>query len=314
MDRGKRRAVILVVAHLAIPALILLVIVAAGASASRAAVWTLRKDSGWQRLEEGLDLREWTMAYSRRHDDGNVTLELPLTAVRVETRRFRLRSVANPARQARTLAELAAGEKLPAVTNGGYFDGKGQPDTLLISGGEKLAPASEKLPWCGVLAVDQKGRARIGTLEDVAPPYTGIDFAVQNSPLLASGGRSVWPPPKKKPPGADQRRFRRTAAALDAAGRLVLLVCNAPVGLSEFAELLGGPEREAGLEVRFALNLDGGPSSGLAVDHPESGTRRHVASGVNVPYVIAVEKRPEPIADEAPAPEGKPAPEFVTPK
>ena len=179
-------------------------------------------------------------------------------------------------------AELAA--LLPpdalAVVNGGYFEPDFRPTTWLVDEGVQLAPKSDTSKG-GVLAIGAGG-VYVG-------PFAGLAFeptlALQSFPLVveAEGKPGVY--------RDDGRRAARTIACL-VGDALHFIVIAAPRGdgptLFESAQLLR-ESRPAGFGCRRALNLDGGPSSGVWFS-PEihSKPRRPFAK---VAYAIAIARR-----------------------
>lgn len=151
------------------------------------------------------------------------------------------------------LADLLAVGALAAV-NGGYFEADFSPSTWLVADGVELSPKADTSKG-GVLALGPGGMY-IG-------PVAGLGFsptlAVQSFPLLveAEGKPGVY--------RDDGRRAARTIACL-VDDTLHLIVIAAPRGdgptLFETANLLREPS-PAGFGCRRALNLDGGPSSGV---------------------------------------------------
>lgn len=141
-----------------------------------------------------------------------------------------------------------------AAVNGGYFEPDFRPTTWLVDEGVELAPKAETSKG-GVLALGPDG-LYVG-------PVAGLGFApklaVQSFPLVveAEGKSGVY--------RDDGRRAARTIACL-AGGTLHFIVIAAPRGdgptLFETAALLRAPS-PAGFGCRRALNLDGGPSSGV---------------------------------------------------
>lgn len=138
--------------------------------------------------------------------------------------------------------------------NGGYFEADFRPSTWLKHGGVELAPRSDTSKG-GVLAL-APGKLYLG-------PFSQLRFepalAVQSFPLVIE---------PEHQPGIrrdDGRRAARTIACLVGA-RLHFIVISAPRGegptLFEAASLLGAAP-PAGFGCRVALNLDGGPSSGV---------------------------------------------------
>jgi len=141
-----------------------------------------------------------------------------------------------------------------AVVNGGYFEPDFRPTTWVIDESVELAQKADTSKG-GVLAV--------GPLGIYLGPVAGLGFkpvlAVQSFPLVveAEGKPGVY--------RDDGRRAARTVACL-VGDALHFIVISAPRGdgptLFETAQLLREP-RPAGFGCRRALNLDGGPSSGV---------------------------------------------------
>jgi len=180
-------------------------------------------------------------------------------------------------------AELAA--LLPegglAVVNGGYFEADFRPSTWLKNGGIELAPKSDTTKG-GVLAL-AGGSIFIG-------PFSQLSFepelAVQSFPLL------IEPDDRPGIHRDDGRRAARTVACL-VGGRLHFIVISAPRGegptLFEAASLLGA-RAPLGFGCRVALNLDGGPSSGVWFGPRVAARQRPPLAKVS--YAIALVPRP----------------------
>jgi hypothetical protein len=167
-----------------------------------------------------------------------------------------------------------------AVVNGGYFEADFRPSTWLVSGGAQLSKKSDTTKG-GVLAVSG-ARTFVG-------PMSGLDFqptlALQSFPLV------VEPDGQRGIHRDDGRRAARTVACLVGA-RLHLIVLSAPRGegptLFEAAELLRAPS-PLGFGCRVALNLDGGPSSGVWFSPLVAARQR--APLAHVGYALAVVPR-----------------------
>lgn len=164
------------------------------------------------------------------------------------------------------------GEQLPkllpegalAVLNGGYFHADFRPSTWLKRAGVELSPKSDTSKG-GVLAVGEHG-VYLG-------PFSGLTFepelAVQSFPLIveADGSGGIH--------RDDGRRAARTVVCWSG-DELHFVLIAAPRGegptLFESAPLLRAPW-PAGFGCRSALNLDGGPSSGVWFA-PELGAKQ----------------------------------------
>lgn len=164
-----------------------------------------------------------------------------------------------------------------AVVNGGYFEADFRPSTWLVSAHAALAPKRDTHRG-GVLALGG-GKRYLG-------PFTGLDFepelAIQSFPMIveADGASGIH--------SDDGRRAARTVVCL-VGGVLHLIVISAPRGegptLFEAASLLRAVP-PLGFGCGAALNLDGGPSSGVWFA-PELGARQRPPLSP-VAYALAV--------------------------
>jgi uncharacterized protein YigE (DUF2233 family) len=180
-------------------------------------------------------------------DDDSSLLIFPLL---VAGARFRVVDLGMTRDLDRVLRETGAS----LVVNGGFFDPSDRPEGLVMSEGAVLSARSDSLGG-GILAVSE-GRAALAPAEGfVAPP--GTDFAVQARPRLVVHGRSNIA-------RDDGRATERTALCLREDGRrLEVIVALGDVPgrgptLAGLADLLARRGCEG------ALNLDGGPSTGVA--------------------------------------------------
>lgn len=144
--------------------------------------------------------------------------------------------------------------KALAVVNGGYFEADFRPTTWVVDAGVQLSAKSDTSKG-GVFALGSGG-LYVG-------PVAGLTYAprlaVQSFPLV------VEPEGKPGVYRDDGRRAARTIAC-QVNDSLHFVVITAPRGdgptLFETAALLREP-RPSGFGCRRALNLDGGPSSGV---------------------------------------------------
>ena len=164
-----------------------------------------------------------------------------------------------------------------AVVNGGYFEADFRPSTWLKSGGAELSPKSDTSKG-GVLALGDAG-VYLG-------PFAGLGFeptlAIQSFPLI------VEQDGKSGIHSDDGRRAARTVVCL-VGSSLHFIVIAAPRGdgptLFESAALM----REvppSGFGCRIALNLDGGPSTGVWFGPQVAAKQRAPFSPVG--YAIAI--------------------------
>jgi hypothetical protein len=167
-----------------------------------------------------------------------------------------------------------------AIINGGYFEVNFEPSTWVKSGEVELAPRRDTKKG-GVLAVAER-RLYIGALDGLS---FEPELAVQSFPLIVEPGGK---------PGIhrdDGRRAARTIACLSRE-QLRFVLIAAPRGegptLHQADALLRGPQ-PSGFGCSAALNLDGGPSSGVVFSHAVPSRQRIPTAPVA--YGIAVFER-----------------------
>ncbi len=212
---------------------------------------------------------------------GGATYELHRFPIDLRRARFEVIDTAFD----RTLAGVLAERGATVVVNGGYWDPERQPEGLTVVGGRTLVPFDDDLGG-GVLVVDG-GRARLLDAEAGPPALpAGVDFAQQCMPrLVVDGAVNVR---------ATNRRADRTALCLREGGRALELVV---ARTGDGARGRQGPtlhalaEKLAALGCEQALNLDGGPSSGVA--WRQGGEVRELASRVGVKLAVAVHLTPD---------------------
>lgn len=169
-----------------------------------------------------------------------------------------IRVVANADRTtAKPLDVIGREEKALAVCNGGYFDAGGDfgPAGLEIARGGRAGQFQGDRGWVGALTVRQ-GKASL-ILENEFQDKADITDFVQCSPWLVNNHQIA----AALLQGQDVRN-RRTFIMTDGEGRWAIGTCKS-VGLLELAQILLTPGIVTEMKVQRALNLDGGPSTGL---------------------------------------------------
>ena len=147
-----------------------------------------------------------------------------------------------------------------AAITGGYFAPDFQPAGLVIQDGTQRRPLAQEGVLSGVIALDDVGGLRLLTR---TASLDGVRQAIQAGPFLIDPGGAVGVNPQRAV-------APRTVIALDDHGRLLLLA-TAALTLHQVATLLHDQAQVLGSErIERALNLDGGPSTGLslALDDP----------------------------------------------
>ncbi|MBM3465106.1 MAG: phosphodiester glycosidase family protein [Armatimonadetes bacterium] len=160
-------------------------------------------------------------------------------------------------RRARTFASMVKGTGCLAAINGTFFD----PRTYTTLGSMVFDGRLVHEGFVGsLLLVDRAGRGHyVKRGADLAgmdlSPYT---FGVASGPTLVHRGRIALNP--RAEGFRDPRLFsraKRSAVGIRGNGELILVVVSRPVYLSQLARMM----RKLGAE--YALNLDGGSSSGM---------------------------------------------------
>ncbi len=172
---------------------------------------------------------------------------------------------ANPDRKgAKNLSEWGQQTKALAVCNGGYFDpGPLLPSGLEISNGIATGKQTTGDPHVGNLLVTPSATSLIwdGELLDL----TDARHFLQCSPWLVSEGRTYQP----STPNEDEPRAFRTFIMTNGQGRWCIGITSR-VTLSGLARILTKSDLLPNFTVKRALNLDGGPSTGLWVKGKEA--------------------------------------------
>jgi Phosphodiester glycosidase len=183
-----------------------------------------------------------------------------------------LRLVPAGGRAARqTVDRIAAAYPAVVAANASFFDREGRTMGLAVDQSQVMATG--RLQNWGALVVDTT-TSRIVLGSEIQDP-SAHRLIVQGIPRLLVGGVV----PRLKPQVAE-----RTAVC--AGGSVVVLVVTTRVEATEFARFLGNPLESGGLGCSSALNLDGGPSTQLAVTLPSLSLS--VPGGWGVPNALVV--------------------------
>jgi uncharacterized protein YigE (DUF2233 family) len=229
-------------------------------------------DTGWLAGTAGLELRRIRVELG----EGQPTA--PVTILRLDPASVRLRVAYTP-EQPRPLRSWFADERPLAAINGGFFREDFQTTALLVSDGATSGASYEG--FGGMLSVAPGGEIAIRALRDQPfDPDEALAQAMQSFPML------VFPGGTPAPIEEDGQRARRSAAAIDRSGHLLLLACpTSGFTLRGLAEWLSASD----LEIDRALNLDGGSSTGLFVDDGE--LNEAIDSFGRLPIVLMVEAK-----------------------
>jgi len=226
-------------------------------------------DTGWQSLGNGV---EWRRLKVELNGVGHRLWLTRLDPARVQFRVLYDR--ANP----RLVSEWYAGGKFLLAVNAGYFTEDYDATGLIISDGTR---SGQSYTGFGGMFAVQANKVQVRWL--VAAPYSAnepLRQAVQAFPMLVhSGGK----------PGIaedDGKLARRTVVGQDRKGRIVFVVSPEMFfTLKTLAAFLAASD----LDLDTALNLDGGPSSGILIAGRQGPVG--VDSWVKIPAVIVAEAR-----------------------
>ncbi|MBG0809009.1 phosphodiester glycosidase family protein [Methylosinus sp. H3A] len=177
-----------------------------------------------------------------------------LLLARVDPRLWRI-SVHNEPSGNRHLDDWMRDLHATLVINGSYFGSKGEPDTPFRSEGVDLGPADYVATHGAFVAAPDSARLVDLKDKDWRDVFLGADNALVSYPLLLDESGAT----RAKP---SQWLASRTFLAEDHAGRIVLGTSeDALLTLEKLAALLHATP----LDLKLALNLDGGPVSCQAI-------------------------------------------------
>lgn len=227
-------------------------------------------DTGWLAGRPGIELRKLQVV-----QNGQPT---SLVIVRIDPAAVRLRVAYTP-EAPRALRSWFSDTGALLAINGGFFTAEYRATALLVSDGEVSGESYDG--FGGMLAVAPDGSVSIRPLRDQAyNPDEQLAQALQSFPML------IFPGNVPADLNDNGERTRRSALALDQAGRLLVIAApGASWTLSELAAWLS----QSDLNIDRALNLDGGSSTGLYVR--DGDLAEAIDSFGPVPSVLLVEAK-----------------------
>jgi len=153
----------------------------------------------------------------------------------------------------RTVEEIVAPYPAVVAINASFFDKEDRAMGLAVDDG-RLLGGGKRQSW-GALVVDGK-KARITTGAEIND-HLAHRLIVQGIPRLVVAG---------KVQGLKPQLAARTAVCAE--GSVVIFVVSTKAETTAFARFLADPSEKGGVGCVDALNLDGGPSTQLAVKLP----------------------------------------------
>jgi uncharacterized protein YigE (DUF2233 family) len=229
-------------------------------------------DTGWMIGSSGIELRRMQATTTPGQSPSAVTV------ARIDPAQVRLRVLYAPDKPRMLRSWFADTRPLIAI-NGGFFDQAYNATALLIS--DSAISGASYAGFGGMLSVAPGGDVSIRPLRDQPyDPGEELVQALQSFPML------VFPGGTTASLEDDGQRARRSAVALDRAGRLLLIASpTSRLTLHDFAGWLA----ESDLEIDRALNLDGGSSTGMFVS--DGDLREEIDSFGPLPIVLLVEAK-----------------------
>ncbi len=227
-------------------------------------------DTGWERLRPGLERRRVHLL----GDTGEPFEDLFM--LRLEPNDYQFDVAYHPDPQ--TLEAWQSETTALIVLNGGYFreeNGGYVPNGLTVVGGEVLGSTYGE--FAGMFAVTRDGPELRWLAEEPYDPNEPLLAALQSFPVLVRPGGILAFPEQEE----DHRAARRSVIAEDRNGRVLFIVAS----IGNFTlHRLSAYLVASDLDLHMAINLDGGPSSGLLLASPLEG----VPSLAPLPIVITV--------------------------
>jgi uncharacterized protein YigE (DUF2233 family) len=225
----------------------------------------------WETLAPGLERRFY-------RPGGDYTLT-QFVAARIDPALFTFRVHYRPDNPLNLMRWREALPGAVAIINANFFDAQHHALGLVVSDGIVYGQAYQGMG--GMLQVQNGGvRVRSTILE----PYAGepLEQATQAFPMLMTNGQASFANTQ------GDRISRRTVAAQDVQGRIVLIVTTSVIGMKlvDLSAYLASTD----LQLVNAVNLDGGGSTMLALNTPGQPAYE-ILSLDAVPTVLAVYPR-----------------------
>jgi hypothetical protein len=236
-------------------------------------VATFVPDTGWSQLHPGLERRMVNL-----FDDTQQRIEY-LYLLRLDPEYFQFDVAYHPEPQ--TLEAWQAETGALIVVNGGYFRKENEryiPNGLTVTYGEVIG--SSYGDFGGMLAITENGPELRWLAQTPYNPMEPLRGALQSFPLLVKPGCEIGFPSDLE----DNQQARRTVIGQDTQGRILIIL--APMGYFTLHQL-SAYLIASDLSLDIALNLDGGPSSGLVLSNPWE----EISAYTLLPIVITVRGR-----------------------
>ena len=231
-------------------------------------------DSGWAGLHPGLERRTIDL-YSE-----NGSLIETLYILRIDPDHFIFDVFYEPIAP-HNLQDWQSLTGALVVVNGGYFSKDEQryyANGLIVVDGQHRGTSYGS--FAGMLAITSLAPELRWLEQRPYNPAEDLQAGLQSFPLLVKPGGIIGFPAENE----DNLMARRTAIGQDKRGHILLVV--APMGYFTLHKLSNFLV-ESDLELEIAMNLDGGPSSGILLAEP----MEEIPAFSALPIVITVHRR-----------------------
>jgi hypothetical protein len=226
----------------------------------------------WRQLQPGLERRVIEIVKDRQYLDS-------LYILRLEPEYFEFGIAYDP--QGLTLENWQARTGALIVVNGGYYRSENEiyvPNGLIVI--DSVPMGVSYGDFGGMFAVTETGPDLRWLAHQPYDPNEPLMAALQSFPILVKSGGELGFPAEHE----DNLTARRTVIAQDREGRILLMV--APQGNLTLHQL-SAYLTESDLNLDIAINLDGGPSSGILLAEPSE----NIPAISPLPIVITVLNR-----------------------
>ena len=230
---------------------------------------TINPDTGWQEVQTGLERRHIFVLDAENQPRDRLTI------LRFDPALFDVRVAYRPG-EAQSLEAWQAETGALITVNGGFFTEDHHATGLTVIDGEVFGVSYGD--FAGMLAVTDSGTEVRWLRERPFDANQPLQYALQSFPVLVKPGGVLGFPNEDGIPA------RRTVVAQDENGRLLFII--APGGfmtLHQMSQWLV----QSDLDLHIALNLDGGPSTGLLL----AGSDLAIPAFSPLPAVITINKK-----------------------
>ncbi len=215
----------------------------------------------WKTLDQGFEFADVPLKMVAANGEGDIPLQgFILVRIAPEFYEFTLH-MASESKERLSLPQWAERNGLCAVVNAGMY----LPDNLTNTGYMRNAGhvnngrLSSKFGAFFVAGPKVAGLPNADLLDRQAPDkdweklIASYDVVVQNYRLVSDGGKTLWP--------AGGPAHSIAAVSRDGAGRILFILCRAPLPAADFAALLLGLP----LNLRCVMYVEGGAQAGILV-------------------------------------------------